>query len=251
MKKILLSALTMFTLALYTSAQNGIEIAIDSQPAVDLSGSTYSLQVTDNSLIALNFLVSNNTGSPANWRITRLRIDVPGTWVDYLCWGHSTDPFGGTCYGASQMATNPWTTPANDVFGILDGEKGKLTLDIEPDQNAGGFAHYRYYITNDGVNFLDSIDIEVTSILGIKEVKQEVSLNIAPNPASDLITINLSGVENGSVKIVDVLGNVVFKDATFINTKKIDVSNFKNGVYFVMIESNGIKTMTRKIIVKH
>ena len=71
------------------------------------------------------------------------------------------------------------------------------------------------------------------------------------NPATDFISINLNGIETAAIKIVDVLGNTVFKDSYFSGVKKVDVSNFKNGIYFVMIESNGIKTMTRKVVIKH
>lgn len=251
MKKLILSIYILFGITLVASTQDNIEIALSSTPTVDISGSSHTVQVTEPGVIITDFLVSNNTGSTTQWRITRLRINVPGSWEDFLCWGHSTDPFGGTCYSATQMNTNPWTTSGGDSFPINDGEKGKLTVDIDPDDLAGGSAHYRYYVTSDGVTYLDSVDIIVNSSLTVKEVKQDVSLSIAPNPASDQISINLTGIENASVKIVDVLGNVVYKDANFMSTKKIDVSSFKNGIYFVMIESNGIKTMTRKVVVRH
>lgn len=251
MKRILLSIYTVLSLAFITSAQDNIEIALSTNPTVDLSsgGAAHTVQVIEAGTVVADFLVSNNTGSTTQWRITRLRIDAPASWEDYLCWGHITGI--GTCYSASSMNTNPWTSSGGDSFDINDGEQGKLTVDITPDEFVGGSGHYRYYVTNDGINYLDSVDVILNSSLSVKEVKQDVSFTIAPNPATDLISINLNGVENGSIKIVDVLGNVVYKDASFFSSKKIDVSNFKNGIYFVMIESNGIKTMTRKVVVRH
>lgn len=253
MKRILLSIFTVLSLAFITSAQDNIEIALSSNSTVDLSsgGPAHTVQVTEAGLVAVDFLVSNNTGSTVQWRITRLRINVPASWTDFLCWGHSTDPFGGTCYSASQMNTNPWTSNTGDVFNMNNGEQGKLVVDIHPDDFAGGSGHYRYYITNDGVSYLDSVDVILNSSLSVKEVKQDINFSIAPNPATDQISINLNGIENGSIKIVDVLGNVIYKDASFTNTKKVDVSNFKNGIYFVTIESNGVKAMTRKVVVRH
>jgi hypothetical protein len=52
------------------------------------------------------------------------------------------------------------------------------------------------------------------------------------------------------MRIVDVLGNVVSKE-TITGTKKIDLSNFRNGVYFITIETSNGKTINRKLIVKH
>ena len=98
---------------------------------------------------------------------------------------------------------------------------------------------------------MDSVDLEVNFTMGVSSIKQEVSVSIAPNPATDFVSINLNGIETAAIKIVDVLGNTVFRDSYFSGVKKIDVSNFKNGIYFVMIESNGIKTMTRKVVIKH
>ena len=50
---------------------------------------------------------------------------------------------------------------------------------------------------------------------------------------------------------VDVLGNVVLNETSFNQTKKIDVSNFRNGIYFVKVESEGSKAITRKVVVRH
>jgi hypothetical protein len=61
----------------------------------------------------------------------------------------------------------------------------------------------------------------------------------------------LLGIETASVRIVDVLGNVLLKESTINGSKRLDVSNFRNGVYFVIVESHGTKSITRKVIVKH
>ena len=82
-----------------------------------------------------------------------------------------------------------------------------------------------------------------------------VRYGIVPASASGENTFNvkiaLDGIDNSSVKIVDVLGNVVYNESINNGTKNIDVSNFKNGVYFVLVEASGIKSFNRKLIIRH
>lgn len=234
------------------NAQDNIEIYVTGQ-STDISGGTHNVVAPDLNSFDVSFDVHNNTGTTYQWRITRVRMDIPIGWKDGLCWGHATDPFGGTCYSSEQMAGDSWTSPgtANVLFDIADGEYGKMKASIDPDDYVSGTAHYRYYITQDGVENMDSVDLIVDFTASIKEVKEEVSVSIAPNPATDYININLTSIDNASVKIVDVLGNVVFKETAIGSTKKIDLTNFKNGVYFVIIESSGLKPITRKVVIRH
>ena len=81
-------------------------------------------------------------------------------------------------------------------------------------------------------------------------MKEEISVNIGPNPASDHIQITTSGVEAANIKIMDALGTTISKE-TVISSKKINVSELRNGVYFVVIDIPGSKTITRKVIIRH
>ena len=90
-----------------------------------LSGSTHDVITSSSESVDISFDV-NNVGSSATWRVTRYQVDVPNGWTDNLCWGHSTDPFGGTCYSSSQMNGNPWTTPTSGSFSVGAGEYGKI-----------------------------------------------------------------------------------------------------------------------------
>ena len=84
----------------------------------------------------------------------------------------------------------------------------------------------------------------------LKPVKEEASVTIGPNHASDHIQITTSGVEAANIKIMDALGTTISKE-TIISSNKINVSDLRNGVYFVVIEIPGSKTITRKVIIRH
>ena len=235
-------------------AQDNIVINFEGQ-ATDLSSGMgpYSMGTASSTVIDLPFEVYNNSAITQKWRITRVQLNVPAGWQDGLCWGHSTDPFGGTCYSSTQMSTNPWTTPggAAVLFDLLPGEHGKMKAGIDPADGVYGTAHYRYYITSaSGTNFLDSVDVIVDYVADIKPVKDILTVTLVPNPASDYINISASGTETLQFKMVDALGNVILRDQVN-SSKKINTSEFRSGVYFLTFESPTIRPFTRKVIIRH
>jgi hypothetical protein len=195
------------------------------------------------------FDVYNNTGEPKDWVITRLKVDVPIGWQDGLCWGHATDPFGGTCFSSTQMNANPWTSPASQavLFTINDGEYGKMKPQINPDDWVSGQAHYRYYISEPGMAYADSVDLIVDFTASLKPENEVFTVSITPNPTSQDLYISLSS-GTADFKIVNSFGGTVM-NGTVQKEKKIDVSSFKNGIYFVRIETQDNKSLTRKLII--
>jgi hypothetical protein len=231
-------------------AQNTISIEIPGTN-VNISGQTHEVELTNSESIDVSFDIINNTGSTQQWRITRDKISVPTTWSDFLCWGHCTDEFGGTCYAAN--ASDPWTTPASQsaLFNVNNSECGKLKVTINPnDWKTTGQARYRYYVSNNGTNFSDSVDLVFSYTAALKPVKEEISVNIGPNPASGYLQITMNGVESATLKIIDALGTTISKEG--INSKKkINISEWRNGVYFIVFDIPGSKTITRKVIIRH
>lgn len=258
MKKILLG-ISLFVIASFSilNAQDNIEIRLDGVGA-DISGTTHTVNLDPSSpelvggIYDVHFIVTNLTGSDQQWRISRKKISVPSSWVDQVCW----PPL---CYNASGDLYVTPNTGGNPAPIIVDGEdttttglEAELKPRITPDQAAAGSALYRYYITAAaGGAYMDSIDLSVNFTLGLTTIKQTPVLNISPNPADEYVNISVGSAENASIRIVDVLGNVVYNETISNGTKNIDVSNFKNGVYFVLVETPGVKSINRKLIIRH
>jgi len=250
MKRILLTSLLVIGFAATSIAQ--IEMYLDGG-STDVSGTVVQISPDGPGTIVSDIHIVNNVGNPGDsvlWTITRVRINEQSTWSDYLCWGHETDPFGGTCYSATQMNYTSWITP-NGVW-VDAGEGGILQSDITPDENSPATSTYRYLVSKDnGATFDDSIDIEISFSAGINEIKPTLSLNVSPNPASENLTVYSNGVENTSVKMVDVLGNVVLKETILEESKAIDVTKYRNGIYFVIVEAPNARSISRKVIIRH
>ncbi|MEJ6506093.1 MAG: T9SS type A sorting domain-containing protein [Crocinitomicaceae bacterium] len=219
-----------------------------------MSGGTH--EITTSSSASTDIAFSIHYDGPADstrWRVTRLMIADPEGWQNNLCWGHSTDMFGGTCYSSSQMNTNPWTTGPTAAFWVEVGqtpeEYGKLKSTIKPADGVSGLGHYRYYLSFDGSNYIDSVDIKFDYVLDVEEV-EPLSVAIIPNPASDYIQVNLNGVASANMKMVNVLGSEVLNQQV-ISSSVFDISSFRNGVYIMTFTAPGSKAIVRKVIIKH
>ena len=100
--------------------------------------------------------------------------------------------------------------------------------------------------------YIDSLNMNYIP-LGINKVNVNYGINIFPNPVSDFVTIALNANERIlSLKIFDAIGKEILKqdaNASTVNTK-IDVSQFKPGVYFIEVRSGDGNIYRSKFIVK-
>jgi len=84
-------------------------------------------------------------------------------------------------------------------------------------------------------------------LLGVDELEKEV-LTIYPNPVFNKLIISSPELIN-KVSITNVLGKKVFDRKIHANKLHINMSNYRNGMYFIQIES-GDKINTYRIIKK-
>ena len=60
----------------------------------------------------------------------------------------------------------------------------------------------------------------------------------------------MDGVQDANMKMVDVLGNLVIQK-NISSSENIDISSFRSGVYIISFDVPGMKSIMRKVIVKH
>lgn len=83
---------------------------------------------------------------------------------------------------------------------------------------------------------------------GISDV-QEKELKISPSPATDYIRVNYGSAGVKNIRIVDVLGNVVYKSSTSRVSTRVDVSQLNKGLYFVTVQE-GTNTVNKSFVKK-
>jgi hypothetical protein len=79
--------------------------------------------------------------------------------------------------------------------------------------------------------------------VGVAEVKNDVLIDVYPNPTTGFL--NIKGADNANVEVYDILGRPVLK--TQLVNQSIDLSNFAPGVYFVRLV-NGTGVVIKKIV---
>ncbi len=87
-------------------------------------------------------------------------------------------------------------------------------------------------------------------VVGVKEVSaQKAKINIYPNPANNMVTVDASGQKINDIAIINVLGEVVANVKANGSAKaEINVAHLPAGVYFVRIAS-GNQLYQQKLII--
>lgn len=117
------------------------------------------------------------------------------------------------------------------------------------------FAHVGWWPfnpTTGTANFAYTLYLNNPTV-GIKEIEQEITFNIYPNPANNSVTIQLGNMDfsNTNVVVTDILGQVVKvipKSAS--SSIIIPLDDFATGMYFVTI-THREKQLTKKLMVQH
>lgn len=254
MKQIILLTLSL-GLTFFVSAQT--VLITEAGQTTSMNGTLSTQYTTDGSEMVYDIDFKNISGVQKNWYVTRKALTtVPSGWQDWICWGIQGEI--GQCYNT--IATNPWATPdgtvhldlatGDTVSFLLNNEKGSANLHYLPGANNYGSCTFRYYIHEKNQPYEDSVDVRIVhSALSVKD-NPTIEFSVYPNPTSNVLTISADGLDNFDVKMVDVLGKVVMQESA-TKTKKIDVSNFKNGVYILSISGSGVATQTKRIVVRH
>ncbi len=86
--------------------------------------------------------------------------------------------------------------------------------------------------------------------LGYKNVIESNDFNIFPNPAQNNFTVELKNTTNGTIKIVDLNGKLVYSSTINEMNQMVDCSSIANGLYLVQIEANGVVTSSKLNIAK-
>nr|WP_294860011.1 T9SS type A sorting domain-containing protein [uncultured Fluviicola sp.] len=213
-----------------------------------INGTEYLINPPLDSDHAVTFNFKNKSGNSKSWKIERFRIIDTPTWEDRLNWGVANDPLQEQGYTPGQMASNPWTV----AYSYTVDSENSLNLTAITNVQGSGTELYRYYlIENNGVR-IDSVDLRVTTTLGVLDKKKEF-ISIFPNPVSEILTIQQESDNPQAAyefKITDSQGKVIFTE--FIHKlDHVDVGNFKNGVYSVLIFKDKEQMQTIPIVILH
>lgn len=215
---------------------NGIEFDPDTTQlygiSADFSG-TYTLSIID--IDALTTTPVGTTGTPG---MIAIAIDDTGNM-----YGHDivTDGFYSIDTNTG-LATLLATLSFDANFGQdLEWDKASQRLYMTAFNNGNGNGEFRSVNTDTGeTTFLSDLgpagsQVPWASIrnttLSIDDTTS-VPFSIFPNPAKDIISIHTTAPIT-SLKVINMLGQVVVENNTVNNQQTIDISKLSKGVYFL------------------
>jgi len=155
-------------------------------------------------------------------------------------------------YGNIITDTVNWTLISGS-FIASGGERyitiGDFYADINSDsasiQTLQGFHKMAYYYIDD-VSVVDSADIGD----GINELNNNLNFDVYPNPATGIVNVGLSQQGKYDLRLINVLGEVVYRQQETIDGKTIiDVSGFSKGIYFIEVLEESTKVIGRKKLI--
>lgn len=175
------------------------------------------------------YLVTETLGSPATYP-----APSNGTNTNVYTFTVNGSPTSGTMYileNNSALATA--VTPLKSYKQADMVDDGSTTFVNVVDPNASA------------VSGMSTFDFNT---LSVEEQNELSALSLYPNPASDIVKIQVpDGIEDIKIEVFDNAGKQITMQLSQDNT--IDVSNIASGLYLINIISNDIKT-TKKLIVK-
>jgi glucose/arabinose dehydrogenase len=88
-------------------------------------------------------------------------------------------------------------------------------------------------------------------VLANPDFNKQASITVLPNPARDSISLSLNKDRIAEISIVDIKGSVLFSEKNLsVAEKKISVSGWMSGIYFVKIRSENGQSFIKKLIVQ-
>jgi len=162
--------------------------------------------------------------------------------------------------------------PSNPIIvnGTVTNATGSANADGSIDvTTTGGTAPYTYdwsnsVTTEDNDNVIPGVysvtatdangcsvtsGFTVTWNVGITDIVTEDGVSIYPNPASDVVFVELTGNDMvDGIQLVNMIGETIYQATSNDNKYEIDVTTFSNGIYFINIQQ-GDDIITKKFVI--
>ncbi len=160
-----------------------------------------------------------------------------------------TDAITGATQSNHGTRTCSWNGTDYNKNIVADG-KYFVCMELTDKNATGNFSKFEFtkgvssIVSPQNVASFSSINIawEATATLNKKENTAEINIQIFPNPAKNIFHIKGENITN--IEILNLAGTVIFKNNS---TTRIDMSNFKNGIYLVRINV-GDHTVVKKLV---
>lgn len=92
----------------------------------------------------------------------------------------------------------------------------------------------------------ESMEYELNTI-SVDEIGEKISFEMYPNPASDVVIVSLN--ESSDVIIYNSIGAVIYTNQLTNALSEIDVSQFENGLYTVIVQTHAGSSCAKQLVI--
>lgn len=165
---------------------------------------------------------------------------------------------GFVIYGSNSMMAFVWTEEHGmlslDEYleDVLGQKLGQRTFCSVLDMSDNGRYLSAWGIQNNNAIFAACIDLKGTPTTGVDNVEADKNMVTAiyPNPATDVINIELDADSEATISILDLQGRTIMSETATAVQRTIDVAGLAEGVYLLNVSTeNGRET--HKITIAH
>lgn len=153
------------------------------------------------------------------------------------------------------LKTVPASIGVSNIPAYASDDDWRLEKIVIMNAWAGATSRFKFAFTSGGGNniFVDDINIEGISTVGLNKNNLLNRVKVYPNPAKDNLNIDLSSGEfwGAQLQILDVLGKVCFAktlDRSEDKNTTINVSGLERGIYFINLKKPDESLYTTKFI---
>jgi len=105
--------------------------------------------------------------------------------------------------------------------------------------------------------YLDNINVSNLTTAGIESIEQSLPiLDVFPNPNAGVFSVNISNVNkdaNVTINVLNAMGQAMSSPLNFKGSANgvhsVNLSHLSNGVYFITIQSDSDKLVTKKMVI--
>jgi hypothetical protein len=133
----------------------------------------------------------------------------------------------------STVSASNWTSFNIPFYNYTAVDSGSIMIAAYYTNGFNYLPHGNSVLYIDNLNF----DNLITSVS--EQTSKNNLFNLYPNPASDIVTLNIDNVNNADLKlnIYNVIGTLVKSEMLKQNNRQINIGDLSNGVYLVTIKS--------------
>ncbi len=204
-----------------------------------LNAEIYSIDATGNIVLVAATNVKNCTIADMSFTnaAPNTYIDIPLTFA----------PVPGTLLKGAVLDAGQYlvlfVTSGNiDTIAIVGGQSPLFSTSILQDETEAIFnVNGIYGRVNAGKPMFLS---------GIEDNALAASISIVPNPANNLVNINIANTNDATVTLVDAMGKLIDTKLNVNNATNFNVAALANGIYFINVSTNNA-IATKRIVVAH